>query len=337
MHHPLNKLTRNALTLSVALWLIVVAINVIYHNTGITLIRDIYYERSLPVLNDLFESRHLHPIEFYYSRISNLLHEVTAVIVLLPLLVGSVAWVQTRTDINPFRYGAAARLLAILIAADVMIMALHITRARFGVPDGPLFSLDVDQGYSAIFQYLKEFLIAALLLQLTLQRRRLLYAAWMLLFVYLLADDSLRIHERLGFTLMNLFEIPSVFGIEGQAYGELIISLLFGSLLLMAIGVAHLRAEPFEQVFSKNLFALFVGLAFFGVAVDILHQLMPSLDSRFSMIEDGGEMIAMSMILWFVLGCADTQKALERGSGAPYATGPAGKKTPDMPAANPGY
>src|SRR3712207_8517062 len=51
--------------------------------------------------------------------------------------------------------------------------------------------------YTTLFRS-KEYWIALLLGLFTIQKRSILYLGWCLLFFYLLLDDSLGIHERLG-------------------------------------------------------------------------------------------------------------------------------------------
>ena len=45
-------------------------------------------------------------------------------------------------------------------------------------------------------------------------------------------------------------------------------------------------------------------LAFFGIFIDMVHVAMPIGKLVFSIIEDGGEMIIMSVIVWRVLSLA---------------------------------
>lgn len=140
-----------------------------------------------------------------------------------------------------------------------------------------------------------------LLLHVTFRRRSALHFAWSLLFAYLLIDDSLTVHERIGVAVAKYFEFVPAFGLRAEDFGELSVSAVSAATLLILIGAAHYRADPASKQFSKHLFFLLISLAFFGVAADMVHMLFFSWDFFLALVEDGGEMLVMSIITWFVL------------------------------------
>lgn len=139
-----------------------------------------------------------------------------------------------------------------------------------------------------------------LLFGMAIKRKHLVYFAWSLLFLYFLLDDSLQIHERLGSDLANYFEFQSVYQLRALDYGELVVSMFFGVFLFSFIGFSYLYSDSTAKLVSKHLFILVMFMVFFGVLVDMVHSAIPWGKSISGLIEDGGEMMIMSVILWYV-------------------------------------
>lgn len=200
----------------------------------------------------------------------------------------------------------SGRLLMILLLADLGFMLIHIFLYKIMHLGGdPLLSIIVDKGYSEIYQYIKEYWIAILLLILAVKRKHLIYFSWSLMFFYLLLDDSAQIHENIGGYIVKQYDIQPLFGLRAQDLGELGVSLFFGGVLFSFILISYFFSNSLEKKISKHLFILVMVLAFFGVIVDMLHMaLLPFLEmwgnAIFGLIEDGGEMIIISIILWNV-------------------------------------
>jgi len=199
------------------------------------------------------------------------------------------------------------RFFVLLLLADSGFILLHIIRAFTGYRWSFMFSLEEDGGYSEIFQYIKEFWIVILLIYLAINYRKITYFFWSVLFVFFLLDDSIQIHESLGLALSESFNIPPVLGLRGRVVGELVGVALIGLFFLVILFVTYLRSERGTQKIVKTLFGLFALLVFFGVGVDTIHEIFRNLvDIRgaefvAATLEDGGEMIVMSMFVWFLL------------------------------------
>lgn len=119
-------------------------------------------------------------------------------------------------------------------------------------------------------------------------------------FFYLLVDDALAIHEKVGRLLARHWGFTPPFGIRLQDVGELVVSAGVGlglaSLILLSL---HKSNKSFKN-FSLFLTFSFVGLIFFGVVVDTLNggtEPGSSLKAILVIIEDGGEMIVASIML----------------------------------------
>ncbi|MEL6354935.1 MAG: hypothetical protein AAFR58_24795, partial [Cyanobacteria bacterium J06627_28] len=168
-----------------------------------------------------------------------------------------------------------------------------------GITDTAL-KITQDRGYAEVFQYIKEFWISGTLALVFFRTRSLLFLGWSALFFYLLLDDSLRIHE--NWSKAPYF--PSLFGLGSNASGELLISLGIGLFFLLWIAAAYRKTrDASSKAVSKSLTWMLFLLGFVGIFIDALHILVqvPLLDPILTVIEDGGEMIVMSLILSFVL------------------------------------
>lgn len=163
-----------------------------------------------------------------------------------------------------------------------------------------LYSIETDRGYAEMFQYIKEYWIVVLLFVLAIKRKHIIYFAWSSLFMYFLLDDSLRIHESFGYYLAKHFEFQPMFRLRAQDLGELIVTMLFGLLLFIFIGVSYLFSDNVSRQISKHILILVMSLVFFGVVFDNIHIIIPWGNTMWGFIEDGGEMLVMSIIVWYV-------------------------------------
>jgi hypothetical protein len=203
------------------------------------------------------------------------------------------------------------RLLVLLLLTDLVFIVLHIFHKFTTLLPDMMYNIELDHGYGEMLQYIKEFWIILLLLELAFRRRKVLYFAWSLLFSYLLLDDMFQLHEFIGGTIIKPFLVEtfgrqSRFGVSFKDYGELLVSAIAGSSLLFFVAISHLQIDNKGKIASVMLFMLLCLLAFFGIAVDMLHEHIWVRRSEFlnwdvfGMIEDSGEMIIMSAIAWFV-------------------------------------
>jgi len=198
-------------------------------------------------------------------------------------------------------------MLILLILTDLIFIIIHCL-FTFSMNDfdylitvdkNYLYSIENDQGYSEIFQYIKEFWILLLLLFLSFKKKHLIYFIWSLLFFYLLLDDSLSIHEEIGEYLANYFNIETRYNLRAVDFGELLVSFGVGVSFLSFLSFTYFRAVNDVRKFSVHIFILLLFLVFFGVFIDMLHTFLGD-DWKLGLIEDGGEMIAMSLITAYI-------------------------------------
>jgi hypothetical protein len=207
-------------------------------------------------------------------------------------------------------YYWSASFLLLLIAADFSFIGLQILHS-WGYAGDPRFSLGAERGYAEVYQYVKFFWTAFILGWFTLEKREAVYVVGMLLFLYLLFDDSLTIHETVGGSLVDLFSLPSAFGLRGQDFGELGVSAMAGIFFLASGWVAYRHSGAFARRVGFYLLAGVFALAIFGVGMDLAHQLLASrfswIDTPLVVLEDGGELIVVSAISWFIYSLADQE------------------------------
>jgi hypothetical protein len=197
---------------------------------------------------------------------------------------------------------AKDKLLILLIAADVSFIVLHLFHTYTILLPDNLFSIGQDRGYGEFFQYTKELWVAILLFLLGLRKRKFLYIIFAFLFLYFLIDDALEVHERFGAFLSDFLNFQPNLGLRAIDFGELAVSIFFGALFFIAIGITHHQSDSSARTVSKYLIILIVLLALFGVVMDMLEIIVEHavVNPILVMIEEGGEMLVMSMITWFV-------------------------------------
>jgi hypothetical protein len=199
------------------------------------------------------------------------------------------------------------KFLGLFLATDIVFIIIHIFYLNTDLVSNPYFSIEQDRGYAEFFQYIKEYWIALLLGWLGLRNRSILYGAWSLLFLYLLLDDSCSVHEKLGLTIGNKLSLLPTFNLRSADLGELIVSAGVGLFFLVLIAIAYRFGDRLSRKTSRHLVTLLFALALFGIVIDLLHIALPfpSWADFLGLLEDGGEMVVMSIIAWLVFSVSE--------------------------------
>jgi hypothetical protein len=204
---------------------------------------------------------------------------------------------------GPYQYRAdnSNLILILLVVTDLIFIALHALRWWFNSPNLAL-RIDIDGGYGEVFQYTKYIWAAILIGWFAAKNRAWRFASWSIVFLYFLADDSLAIHESLGALVASRvnFELP--LGLEPVDFGDLTTLVSAAAALAILVFAAQLGAGRNVKRAFMELAALAMVLGLFSVAVDLLHGLLkadPLLDFMLGTLEDGGEMIAASLLVWY--------------------------------------
>ncbi len=206
-------------------------------------------------------------------------------------------------EIKKFHDPGATVLLSLLLAADLGFILLHCVEALAPFWSNRMFSIEKDGTFPEIYQYIKFFWIILLLFYQAGKSRAWGFLAWGTAFAYFLCDDSLRIHENVGVYVAQHAQFIPPLHLRMMDVGELAISFVAGFLLFCIIGWAwQWGSEHFKKI-SRDILLLIFILVFFGVGVDMLHIILrPSrpLGLVLGVIEDGGEMITISVTLWYI-------------------------------------
>ncbi|WP_379677679.1 hypothetical protein [Massilia consociata] len=168
----------------------------------------------------------------------------------------------------------------------------------------PLFNIEVDNGFAETYQHLKFVGIVIAFSYLCIKTKSWFFAPWALLFTYFFLDDSLQIHERLGSVIVSGFSFAPPFGLRRQDLGELCVTVTAGLIMLPPLLLAYYFGRPPIKKIFYNLALVLSLLVFFGVGVDMVHVVFvnnPIMSPVLAVIEDGGELLSISLFLWYAL------------------------------------
>ncbi len=196
-----------------------------------------------------------------------------------------------------------------LLGIDFAFIAASIWRAQLGLGGGEdLFDIAKDRGYAEQFQYIQLGGVILLLALLAARVKSAFIGGWAVIFSILLIDDRVSIHERGGAYIAEWFSFQPLFRLRAVDYGEIAVFALWGLISLAILFIANsIDQSNIGRKVSKTLFLSLLGFAFFGAFFDMLHiiainvyTLSPMQNNIFDAIEDGGEMVVISLVLWFV-------------------------------------
>ena len=180
--------------------------------------------------------------------------------------------------------------IAIYSLHDIYISLHHDHVARLS----SRWHIGTDRSYAEMFGYLKMASIVVLLLGTYGLSEKRMYSIWAGIFAYVLLDDALLIHERLG---------RAVAGPSGSTWaydmGQLVVWILVGIFLLaISIGALVLSSGQ-NRTNGILLLGTLLALGFFAVLVDLVHVIVQSwfrgADLLFTVIEEGGEQLVLSL------------------------------------------
>ena len=187
-----------------------------------------------------------------------------------------------------------ATTLLVLFGLDLLFMVVEgLVRATdYGFPGAFRLSLQTEGGLPEFYGYAKSGLIAALLLGAARRWRQAPPAVWGFVFLYLAFDDALQIHERLGAGIAAA--LGGIGPLDNQDVGEMAVYAAVAACSLGALLLAErARSAAGPSLLTRLLLPLTVLLAFFGVGADLALSGLPGE----SIFEDGGELVALTLII----------------------------------------
>ena len=197
----------------------------------------------------------------------------------------------------------ATLFLILLFFGDLTFVVVHFISFYTPYLNFEIYSLFNDRAIPEIYQYIKWLWISILLIYVSKRKRSFNNATWALVFTYLLLDDALSIHEKVGAYFAKNFNFIPPLGLRLEDIGELAVTATIGIILLLLVAWVYLKGDQAFKKVSHEMLLLILALVFFGVGVDmvlIVLNLGGELDNILGVIEDGGEMLVASLIFWYV-------------------------------------
>lgn len=194
-----------------------------------------------------------------------------------------------------------------LLATDILFVGIHCLWLLLPSVSNYNLSIEADRGYAEIFQYIKLFWIVLNFVSISVLYKGRSYLAWAALFLYLLLDDSLLIHENVGSHLAEVLNFSSRLYLRPVDFGELLVS---ATALVVFFGLFLLVYPKSSRRFrrdSRNLILLLCALAAFGIGFDMVHVMLDYVPGEIgrklyylaAIFEDGGEMLVVSLICYY--------------------------------------
>jgi hypothetical protein len=192
---------------------------------------------------------------------------------------------------------SASLLLVLLLSADIVFIVLHVIIGVFN-PNPEFCNLTGICAYMDSYHLIKMLWIIILLLYVLKITKHYGYAAWTLMFTCFFIDDAFWLHQKFGDRIATLF--PG-FGMPARFY-ELAVLAIAGLALLALIIWLYRRGPVAFQKVSLDMSLFLATLVFFGIIVDIADTigLGRTLVAGLQFVEDGGELVVDSLILWYV-------------------------------------
>lgn len=199
-----------------------------------------------------------------------------------------------------FYHKKANILLAILLVIDFACIISHLYFKLQGFDDYRSFMVDTEGGYPEYVQYCKYVLIVIFCAYLVF-KGNINYLSWALFFMVLGFDDAFVIHERVGAFLADTFNFGPAIGLRAIDFGELAYSVLAGIMLFGLIGLFYYKGTRLYRDSFWDIVLLIGVLLFFAIGIDMLHSMFSgtNISGIFGLVEDGGEMIALSLLVWY--------------------------------------
>lgn len=204
-------------------------------------------------------------------------------------------------------YILAVDLVFILI--DLIAFAAEKIGWIVEVP--PFIKITRDGSLPEDIGYLKWAIIFVALVWLSVRDRWWVPFRWALVFLLILVDDAVQIHETLGEFLSEVLPFPTIIQERGEEISELLAFAGMGIIAVALTATLFFRHGDVARKLSVRFLYIVIGLVLFGVLIDFLHQLIAVfsrgttvdgyLPPLFSLIEDGGEMIVGSFATAYVL------------------------------------
>jgi hypothetical protein len=194
-----------------------------------------------------------------------------------------------------FAFALTVGLDLLLIGADILQRNDLLSDSRFLVTH--------ERGFGEFFQYAKAMSAAVLLAALAVRQRSRAALLWALLLMFVAADDSLQLHERAGQLLAAKLALPAIGAARPAHLGELLFYAIVGLPAAAALAAVWLRGGAEDRRIMPVLLCSFGALVVCAVGLDAIASLThdSAVGPLFAVLEDGGEMLALTTLVCSVL------------------------------------
>jgi hypothetical protein len=182
------------------------------------------------------------------------------------------------------------RLLLLFLLFDVIALGLHELWVQ-GVLESRVFRISRDRGVGETIHYAKFIFVVIMLVKWRALRPAQVFTAWVLLFIVILVDDSIGIHEVVGRWVEAVWPFPEIEGVRTKDLAEIVSLALFEGSVLLYVAWQTIKAPPDIRRFSILLFLALCSLIVGSIVLDIFAH---------NIVEDLGEMAAASFFLVFM-------------------------------------
>ena len=127
----LDTLSKEIIIISGLLWVGALILFLAYHAWGVTLVADVYYERSFWFVNDIFAGRASHSLEFYHEKSDRFVYATIKIILVASLIPPFFAYAAHSRKTLPSTFFNADISLRAAVAAFLLVFFLSIIPLSF--------------------------------------------------------------------------------------------------------------------------------------------------------------------------------------------------------------
>jgi hypothetical protein len=154
-----------------------------------------------------------------------------------------------------------------------------------------------------IYHLVKLFMIIVLMGYLLWLTNVSGYISWVLVFTTLFIDDAFLIHQRLGSQFNSWFDTHFLTSLQlpPRIFELTVLGVTVAVLSLLILWSYRQSTLTFRKI-TRDLLFLILALLFFGILVDLASAIGLGTRTTFLLgfIEDSGEMVVYSLLLWVV-------------------------------------
>lgn len=174
----------------------------------------------------------------------------------------------------------------------------------------------IDGGYPETFAYGLELAASFIFLWIARAHHKKHWYAFAGILLVIFFDDAFQLHESIGHSLVSHFGVsPAVGDLGGFAATGLL------SAVFWVLGAVKITSD--EELCAYLLFTVYFALLiFFGVGVDAVHGMFKGsgMQTLFTLLEDGGELVMTAILSLSALGMLQRQHQLATAEKMPISS-----------------